>query len=184
MLQAQALARNWWALVIRGMLGIIFGLIAFVWPGVTLTALVLVFGAYIFVDGIFALIAAFSRGLTNIRWPMLVEGLLGIIAGVIAFLWPAAAILALLFLLAAWAIVTGIFELVAAFQLRRELENEWLLGLSGIASIIFGILLAIFPGAGGLAVIWILGAYALVFGILLVVLGLRLRTMYTRTHGI
>jgi uncharacterized membrane protein HdeD (DUF308 family) len=163
-------------LAIRGVMAIIFGVLAFIWPGLTLWALVLLFGVYAFVDGIFALITAFRGRSTNDRWwVFLLEGLAGIAAGVIAFIWPAMTAFVLLYLIAAWAIVTGIIEVVAAIRLRKEIEGEWVLALSGIASIIFGVLMVLWPGAGALAVIWLIAAYAIVFGILLIFLAFRVR---------
>jgi uncharacterized membrane protein HdeD (DUF308 family) len=171
-----ALAVNWWALVIRGIAGIIFGVITFAWPGITLTALVLLFGAYALVDGVVSLVGAVRAVRSHERWGVLtLEGVAGIGAAIITVLWPAITALSLVFVIAAWAIVTGVFEIVAAIRLRRLIQGEWLLALSGIASVIFGILLTIAPLAGFLVIaIWV-GAYALVFGILLVALGFRLR---------
>lgn len=172
------LARNWWVLAVRGLFGIAFGILAFVWPGLTLGALVVVFGAYALVDGIFALVAAVRvAGAQGRWWPLLLESLVSIAAGVLTFVWPGITALALLFVIAAWAIVTGVFEIVAAVRLRKEISDEWALGLSGAASVIFGFWLLIFPGAGALAVVWLIGIYAIVFGVLLLMLAFRLRGM-------
>lgn len=168
------LAQNWWTLVLRGVAAVIFGILAYVWPGITFTVLVLFFGAYALWDGVFALIAAF-RTQAERRWPLVMEGLVGIAAGVLTFIWPGAATLALLLIIGAWAFVTGIFEIVAAIRLREEIEGEWLLLISGLLSVLFGIALAIWPAAGLVAVTWLIGAYSIVFGILLIVLGFRLR---------
>lgn len=170
-----ALAHNWWTLVLRGLAAVIFGILAFVWPGITFTVLVLFFGAYVLWDGVFALIGAF-RSQAGRRWPLILEGVVGIIAGVLTFLWPGAATLALLLIIGAWAVITGVFEIIAALRLREEIEGEWLLLIGGVLSVLFGIALAIWPAAGLLAVTWIIGAYAILFGILLMVLGFRLRT--------
>lgn len=170
-----ALAHNWWTLVLRGLAAVIFGILAFVWPGITFTVLVLFFGAYVLWDGVFALIGAF-RSQAGRRWPLILEGVVGIIAGVLTFLWPGAATLALLLIIGAWAVITGVFEIMAAIRLREEIEGEWLLLIGGVLSVLFGIALAIWPAAGLLAVTWIIGAYAILFGILLMVLGFRLRT--------
>jgi uncharacterized membrane protein HdeD (DUF308 family) len=173
------LARNWWAVALRGALAIIFGVLAFFWPGASLAALVLLFGAYALVDGIFAVIAAFRTADRGGRWGMLaIEGVAGIAAGILAFVWPGITAIVLLYLIAAWAIVTGVLEIAAAIQLRREITNEWLLGLGGLASIVFGVLLLFNPAAGALAVVWLIAAYALVFGVLLVALAFRLRSWY------
>jgi uncharacterized membrane protein HdeD (DUF308 family) len=170
------LARNWWMLALRGVIAILFGIVAFIWPGLTLLSLVLLFGAYAFLDGVFSLIAAWRGRETNDRWwALLLEGILGIAAGVIAFGWPDAAAVGLLYVIAAWAILTGLLEIVAAIRLREEIDNEWLLGLTGVASIIFGLLLAIWPGAGLLTLTWIIGGYAIAFGVLMLLLAFRLR---------
>jgi len=168
------LAQNWWTLVLRGVAAVIFGILAYVWPGITFTVLVLFFGAYALWDGVFALIAAF-RTQAERRWPLVLEGLVGIAAGVLTFIWPGAATLALLLIIGAWAFVTGIFEIVAAIRLREEIEGEWLLLISGLLSVLFGIALAIWPAAGLVAVTWLIGAYSIIFGVLLIVLGFRLR---------
>ncbi len=178
-----ALARNWWALALRGLLAILFGVAVFVWPGISLAVLVLLFGAYAFVDGLFALIAGIRQHGTvgNERWWMLIiEGVAGVVAGVLTFIWPGITALVLLFLIAAWAIVTGFFEIVAAIRLRQEISNEWLLALAGIASVVFGVLVFLQPGAGALAILWLIGAYAIVFGILMLVLAFRLRSWSAR----
>ncbi len=170
------LARNWWALALRGLLAVLFGLAAFIWPGLTVTVLVLLFAAYVLLDGVFAMIAAIRAAERRLRWwPLLLEGALGILVGVVTFVTPAITALVLLSLIAAWLVVTGALEIIAAVRLRREIEGEWLLALSGIASIACGVLLVIFPGAGTLAVVWLVGAYALVFGLLLILLAVRLR---------
>ena len=173
-----ALARNWWLLAIRGVLSILFGIAAFVWPGLTLTVLVILFGAYAVVDGIFAIIAGISgRNQYERWWLLIIEGIAGIAVGVLAFVWPDITALVLLIFIAAWAIVTGIFEIAAAIRLRRYVEGEWMLALAGIASVIFGILLVLFPDAGALAVVWLIATYAVIFGILMLVLAFRLRSL-------
>jgi len=173
---ATDLARNWWLLALRGIAGILFGIAAFVWPESTLAALVLVFGAYVFVDGIFALIAGIGmRRQLNLWWLVVLEGVAGIILGVLTFRSPDITALILLSFIAAWSIITGIFEIATAARLRKMIPNEWLLILSGVVSIIFGILLIVYPGAGALSIVWLIGAYALIFGILMLVLSLRLR---------
>lgn len=170
------LARNWWALALRGLFAIIFGLIALLNPGVTLVALIYLFGAYSFVDGVFGVAAAVRAAEAHNRWGwLLVEGIAGIITGLIAFLIPGLTALVLLYLIAAWALVTGVLELLAAFRLRGMIANEWLLLLGGAASIIFGVLLIVQPGTGALAVLWLIGAYALIFGIVMLMLAFRLR---------
>jgi uncharacterized membrane protein HdeD (DUF308 family) len=172
------LARNWWALVLRGAVAVLFGIAALIWPDITVTALVFLFGAYVLVDGIFALIGAFWNR-TGQWWLLLIEGIAGIAAGILTFIWPNITELILLYLIAFWAILTGILEIAAAIQLRKELTGEWLLVLGGLASLVFGIIMVFSPGAGATALIWLVGAYAIVFGVLLVVLGFKLRSWYT-----
>ena len=172
------LARNWWVFVLRGVLAILFGIAAWVWPGLTLTALVYLFGAYALVDGVFAVVAGIaSRGENRRWWAELLVGVAGIVLGILTFAWPGVTALALLYLIAAWALVTGVFEIVAAIQLRAVIENEWLLGLGGLASVLFGVLLIVFPGAGALGLLWLIAAYAVLFGVLVIALGFRLRGM-------
>ena len=170
------LARNWWLLVIRGIAAIIFGILAFVWPGITLVALVIMFGAYIFVDGIFALIAAITGNKSGQQWWMLLlEGVLGILTGIITFIFPAMTGFVLLYLIAGWAVATGVLEIIAAVRLRKELSNEWLLAISGVVSILFGLMIVFWPAEGAIAIAWILGTYALIFGALMLMLAFRLR---------
>ena len=172
----ETLSRNWWLVVLRGVLAILFGISAFVWPGLTLLTLVILFGVYAIVDGVIAIVTGLSRTKDSPRWwTFLVEGLVNIGAGVAALIWPDLATLVLVYIIAAWAVFTGILEIVAAIRLRHEINNEWFLALSGILSIGVGILLFLQPAAGSLAIIWIIAGYALVFGILLVILGIRLR---------
>jgi uncharacterized membrane protein HdeD (DUF308 family) len=171
------LRNNWWALALRGVAALIFGLAAILVPDITLLGLVMLFGAYAIVDGIFAIIAAFSTSRESARWWMLpVEGVFGIAAGALAFLLPGITALVLLYLIAFWAIVTGIFEIAAAIRLRKEITGEWMMAVSGAASILFGLLLILFPGVGALAVVMWIGAYALIFGALLLALAIRLRS--------
>ena len=170
------LARNWWILVLRGLAAVLFGVLAFFWPFNAVFVLVLFFGAYALVDGVFAVIASMTHRAENDRsWVMLLEGLVGIAAGILSFVEPQAVAFALLYLIAAWAVLTGVLEIIAAVKLRREIEGEWLLVFSGVLSVLFGIVAAIFPATGALAVVWLIAFYAIVFGFLLVTLGLRVR---------
>ena len=174
---ARALSQNWWLVVLRGVLAILFGLSAFIWPGITWLTLIVLFGVYAIADGLIAIWTGFSRTRESPRWwTFLVEGLLNIAAGVVALIWPDLATLVLIYLIAAWAVFTGILEIVAAIRLRNEITNEWFLALGGVLSIALGILLFLQPVAGSLAIIWMIAGYALVFGILLVILGIRLRS--------
>jgi uncharacterized membrane protein HdeD (DUF308 family) len=175
------LSRNWWVLALRGVAAVIFGILAFIWPGITFTSLVLLFGAYALWNGVFALIGVF-RSEGDRRWSLILEGVVGILAGLVAFFWLGAATLAMLLVIGAWAIVTGIFEIVAAFRLREEIEGEWLLLISGLLSVLFGAAIAVWPGAGLLAITWMIGSYAFVFGILLIFLAFRVRGM-RRIHS-
>ena len=177
LIDVETLAHNWWVLLLRGIAGIIFGVLTFIWPGISLAVLVLLFGAYAFADGVFALINGIrERGVNDRWWVLLLHGVLGIAAGIVTVVWPGITALALLYIIAAWALVIGALEIAAAIRLRKVIEGEWLLALAGIASIALGIMLFLFPGAGALAlVIWI-GAYALVSGVLLSILAFRLRS--------
>jgi uncharacterized membrane protein HdeD (DUF308 family) len=178
------LARHWWTLALRGLVAILFGVMAFAWPRITLTILVLLFGAYALVDGVFAIVAAVSAPKELRRWWMLlIEGLISVGIGGLSFVWPGITALALLWLIAFWAVLTGIFEIGTAIQLRKVIEGEWLLILSGILSILFGLLLVVVPGAGALAVIWIIGLYAVIFGVLLVALAFRMRRFRNTIMG-
>ena len=175
------LARAWHWIVLRGVFALLFGIFAFIWPGITLAALVLVWGAYAIADGVMALIAAFT--MHEEGKPMaslIVVGILGIAAGVVTFIWPGMTALVLLLFIASWAVLMGIFEIAAAIRLRKHIENEWLLALSGLVSIVFGVLLFLQPGAGALAVIWLIGSFAIFFGIVLIALGIRLKGLAGR----
>ena len=168
------LPRHWWVVALRGLAAIIFGILAFVVPGITLAVLVLLFGAYAIVDGALALYAAFRFGGDNF-WPALIEGIIGVGAGLVAFFYPGLTALALLFVIAAWAILTGVLEVIVAVRLRQVIEHEWAMIFSGVLSVLFGIVLLVAPGAGALAVVFLIGAYAIIFGIALLGLAWRLR---------
>src|SRR5262249_52292292 len=171
-----AMAKGWWLVLLRGIAAIVFGVLAFVWPGLTLLTLVLFYGAYALVDGVVALISAFSGGAKPVpTWWLILVGLFGIAAGLVTFLWPGITALVLIIFIGVWSIAHGIFEIVGAIKLRKEIDNEWWLILAGALSVLFGIIVLALPGAGALALIWVIGAYAIVFGVLLVGLSLRLR---------
>src|SRR4051812_17329883 len=171
-----ALAKNWWLVMLRGIAGIVFGVLAFVWPGLTLLTLVLFYGAYALVDGVLALVAAFTGGAKPVpSWWLILIGIAGIAAGAVTFLWPGITALVLIFFIGGWAIAHGIFEIVGAIKLRKEIDNEWWLILAGALSVIFGLIVLISPGAGALGLIWMIGTYSIIFGAMLVGLSLRLR---------
>jgi uncharacterized membrane protein HdeD (DUF308 family) len=170
-----ARTRDWWLLAIRGVAAILFGIGAFVWPGLTVTILVIFFGAFAVVDGAVELYIAYRRRAIGGWGSHLVQGLAGIIAGVIALVLPVVAALSLILIIGAWAIVTGITEVFLTIRLRERLRSEWLWILSGLVSILFGLALFLFPGAGAVALAWLIGAYAISVGILLFALGLSLR---------
>lgn len=173
---ADVLVRNWGAFVVRGIAAILFGIMTFVVPGISLALLVLWFGAYALVDGVFAFVSAVRhRGDGEPRWLLVIEGIVGILAGVITLVWPVITAFSLLYVMAAWALVTGVFEVVSAIRLRKVISGEWLLALSGVLSVVLGVMLMLFPGPGALAVVLWIGAYALVFGVIMFALGLRLR---------
>lgn len=172
------LARNWWLVALRGLLAILFGVTAFVAPGAFVLSLVLFFAAYMLVDGIFGIVAAVRAAQRHDRWGfLLLEGLLDIVVGVAAFLVPAAAVWAFVLLVAAWALVSGGLMIAAAFRLHLH-YGRWWLGLGGVVSVLFGIALLINPGMSALVLTWWLGAYAVVFGVLLLILGFRLRSRH------
>jgi len=170
------LTRSWGWILFRGILAVVFGIAAFALPLATSLALVTLFGAFALVDGIFALIAAFRLGTAADRWwTLLFEGIAGILAGLIAFAAPGAIAAALVYLVAAWAIVTGILAVASAIRLRRVIDNEMWLAISGILSIVFGVVLFILPAAGIVAWAWTIGLYALLSGVSLIAFALRLR---------
>ncbi len=180
----EVLTRNWWTLALRGALAIAFGVLAFLWPGLTLLALVILFAAYALSDGILSIVGGIRTAKRSERWWLMVlGGVLGIVAGVLAIVWPAITAIALLALIAAWAIVTGVFQVFAAYRLRRLIEGERLLALAGVASVAFGILMFVFPTAGALAVVWVIAAYAIAYGVLLLTLAFRLRSRTERQDG-
>jgi len=172
------LRRNWWLLALRGLAAVIFGVLAFAWPGATLITLVWLFGAFALVNGILSLAVAVKAPRGYPRFGSLIlGGLLGILAGLLAFVMPGITALGLVILIASWAMLTGILEVIAAIKLRKEINNEWLLVLAGVVSLAFGVVLLLQPVAGALVLIWWIGAYALLVGILLVVLAFRMRNL-------
>lgn len=179
---AAILARNWWVLLLRGLVAIAFGVLAWIQPGITIAALVLLFGAYTLVDGVLgAWTAIAGRKEHEHWWVLLLWGVVGIAVGVMTFVAPGVTAFALLFYIAIWAVATGVLQIVAAVRLRKEIAGEWLLALGGLASVVFGVLLMAQPGAGALALVWLIAAYAVVFGIVLVLLAFKLRGLRSRT---
>ncbi len=169
------MAARWSAFVVRGVLTVLFGIAAIVWPRLTFQVLLVLFGLFAIADGIVSLVAG-SRGTGRTRWTSVIAGVASIVIGVAVFLWPGLTAIALLFFIAAWAIVTGVLEVAAAIALRDQIEDEWLLAIAGVLSVIVGVYLALFPGGGALALTVVIGAYAIGFGILLMIVGIRLRS--------
>jgi uncharacterized membrane protein HdeD (DUF308 family) len=174
-LMLNALARNWWLILLRGIAAVIFGVLTFIWPGLSLLTLVLLYAAFAFVDGVFALWAAIVGGQPAPRWWLAIIGVLGIAVGLLTLLMPGVTALVLLIFIAAWAIIIGIMQIIGAIQLRKEIDNEWWLVASGALSVLFGLVLIVFPGAGALGLIFVIGAYAIIYGIMLIALAFRLK---------
>lgn len=172
----ETLSRGWKILLLRGIAAVTFGILTWMRPGISLAALVLLFGAYALVDGILGCWTALTeRADQEYWWLLLLGGLLGIAVGLVTFFTPDVTALALLFYIAVWAIVRGIFEIVAGIRLRKVIEGEWWLILAGLTSAVFGAFLIARPGAGALTVLWLIALYAVAFGILLVLLAFRTR---------
>ncbi|WP_375433964.1 HdeD family acid-resistance protein [uncultured Hymenobacter sp.] len=171
---------NWWVLLLRGFAAVVFGLLTFLMPGLTLLVLVSLFGGYYFINGVLTLVAAFRGGRHQPRWwSLAVEGVASLLAGIITLLWPGVTSLALLYVVAAWAIITGVLQIATGIRLRKQITNEWVLIVGGLLSVGFGILLLLVPVAGAVVVAWWVGCYAFAFGILLSVLAFRLRRQTT-----
>ena len=172
------LTAAWWAVLIRGIAAILFGVLVFAWPGITLLSLIIVYGAYAIVDGVFALISAFrSRGQGSAVWSLVIVGLISLGAGAVALAWPGVTAIVLVLIIGWAAVFRGVFEIITAIRLRKTLPNEWLLILAGAISVLFGLALILAPGAGALALLWLIGAWAVVFGVALVVLSFRLKKL-------
>lgn len=171
-----ALAKNWWLLALRGLASVLFGVLAFVWPVLTVLTLLYIYAAYVLADGVLALIAAVrGEGGPMPRWWLAVVGLLGIAAGVLTIALPVLTALTLLMFIGAWALIRGVFEIIGAIRLRKEIDNEWMLILSGALSVLFGAAMLLNPGAGALALVWVIAAYAVASGIILLILAFRLK---------
>jgi uncharacterized membrane protein HdeD (DUF308 family) len=180
------LSKRWWLLLLRGIAAIVFGVLAFIWPGLTLLTLVILYGVFAIVDGVLALAAAFGRTGPEVpRWWLVFTGILDIAAGVIAMFWPGITAFVLIIFIGAWAIIRGVMEIIAAIQLRKEIEGEWLLVLAGGLSVLFGLGVLIYPGAGALALAWLIAFYAIAIGVVMIGLALRLRRHHVAmsAHG-
>ena len=169
----EAFAKNWWVLLLRGLAAVLFGAMAFAWPGATLVALVLLYGAYAFVDGV----TAVSVGAASHLWWLVLSGIAGVAVGIGTFFYPGITAVALFYLIAGWAIIRGIFEIIAAIELRKHITGGWALIVAGIFSIIFGLLLAAYPAPGVLALVWLIGTYAVVFGAVMIVMAFMLHAL-------
>jgi uncharacterized membrane protein HdeD (DUF308 family) len=170
-------AHHWWAVAVRGLVALVFGVVAILWPGLTLLTLVLLFGAYAFVDGVFA-IASGIRGdeMGDRNFLLILGGIVGLLLGIVAVMWPGITALILLSIIAAWAVLTGLAEIAAAVRLRNEMRREWVMALNGVLSLAFGLILFAFPGSGALALVWVIGWYAIISGVILLVLSVQLRS--------
>lgn len=177
----ELLTRNWWAVALRGAVAIVFGILMLVWPGISLLALVVTFGAYALIDGIFSIVAAVRAARGHESWgTLLLIGITGVLAAVVTWFWPGITALALTFVIGAWAIITGVLAIIAAIELRREIHGEFWLGLSGALAVLFGILVFASPAAGALAIVWLIGIFAILYGASLLALSFRLRTFSRR----
>jgi uncharacterized membrane protein HdeD (DUF308 family) len=169
------LARNWWLVLLRGIGAIVFGLLTIMWPGLSLLTLVLLYGVFALFDGGLAIGAAIMGGTAEPRWWLALVGLLGIAAGALTLLWPGITGFILLLFIAAWAITAGVFEIMGAIKLRKEIEGEWWLIATGILSVLFGFLILLFPGVGALGIAFVIGWFAILYGVLLVGFAWRLK---------
>lgn len=180
---AYPMAYPWWSFALRGVLAILFGLVAIIWPDITLGALIILFGAYVLVDGIFAIVGAAMNGRDG-RWlPLIVVGLAGILVGLVTLIWPGLSALALIYMVAFWAIAIGLLQIVGAIQMRQQITNEVWLILSGVLSVLIGLYIAVFPGDGAVALVLLIGFYAVVFGVLLIMLAFTLRRRGDTSSG-
>ncbi|TDD76805.1 HdeD family acid-resistance protein [Actinomadura darangshiensis] len=171
----ELMTRHWWVLALRGAFAILFGIAAWVWPGITVWALVVLFGAYALVDGVIALAEAFRGTTGGPRGLLVLSGAAGIALGIVALVWPGITAFVLLMLIAAWAVATGVLEIVVAIALRKELRGEWVYVLTGAISLIFGILLFAWPVSGAVAIVWLIGLFSILFGAAMLGVAFRLR---------
>jgi uncharacterized membrane protein HdeD (DUF308 family) len=175
--------RLWRILLVRGVAATIFGFVALVWPDITLTFLVILFGAFALLDGIAAISEAFMEEPPSVKWPYVGLGVLGVFVGIVTLVWPGITALTLLYIIAFWAIAAGVAQLMAAIRLRQAIENEWILAISGVLSVAFGVIVAIFPGAGAISIVWVIGVYAMAFGFASLLLAWRLRRLGRQSGG-
>ncbi|UBU11718.1 HdeD family acid-resistance protein [Nonomuraea gerenzanensis] len=173
------ISRSWWLLLVRGLAAVLFGVLALIWPGITLLVLVIFFGAYALVSGLFALFAGFRHGARSRTW-LIVSGIIGILAGIVAFVWPGITSLALLYVVAFWAIFSGVSEIAAGIHLRKLIDDEWMFIVGGALSVIFGVLLLIWPGAGLVSLVWLVGVFAILYGIAMIALSMRVKNFTPR----
>jgi uncharacterized membrane protein HdeD (DUF308 family) len=172
------LGRTWWVMLLRGIAAIVFGVIAVAWPGLTVFVLVILFGAYTLVDGIIEIWSGLqARNVHDRWWVEILIGLAGVVAGILVMTWPGVSALALMYVIAAWMVVIGILQITQAIRLRREISNEWLLGLSGALSLLLGAYFFAFPGSGAISLVWVIGIYAIMFGILLMIFSFRVKNL-------
>lgn len=172
-----ALHRSWWLLLLRGIAAVVFGVLTFAWPQISLLSLIIVYGAYALVDGVLAIIAAIRGGGIAPRWWLALSGAAGVAAGVLAFVWPGLTALVLIYLIGFWSIMRGVLEIVGAIHLRKEIANEWTLAAAGILSVLFGLILVFAPGPGALGLLWLIAAWAILFGALMIFVAFRVRTL-------
>ncbi|MGO4409482.1 MULTISPECIES: HdeD family acid-resistance protein [unclassified Brevundimonas] len=172
-----ALHKSWWLLLLRGIAAVVFGVLTFAWPQISLLSLIIVYGAYALVDGVLAIVAAIWGGGLAPRWWLALSGVAGVAAGVLAFVWPGLTALVLIYLIGFWSIMRGVLEIVGAVHLRKEIANEWTLAAAGILSILFGLILVFAPGPGALGLLWLIAAWAILFGGLMIFVAFRVRKL-------
>ena len=172
----EIIIQKWWVFLLRGLAAILFGVLALIWPQITLLTLVVLFGAFVLFDGIFSVIAGVTSRKENYYWwTLLFTGLLEIAIGLLTLLWPNVTGIILLYLIASWAVIVGILDIILAIQIRREIKNEWMLIIDGVFSVVIGFLLFIFPAASAVALAWLIGLFAILLGIVFIILAFRLR---------
>ena len=170
-----SLAKNWWLVLLRGIAAVLFGVLALAWPGLTLLTLILLYGAYALADGVIAIIAAITGNALVGRWWLAIVGIVGVAVGALTFMLPGITALILLYTMAGWAVAIGALQIIGAIRLRKEIDNEWFLILSGAISVLFGLGVMLHPGAGALALVWVIGTYAIIAGVLYIGLAFRLK---------